>query len=409
MPEPSAAADPASLRALPGALLHCALLTVLTVALAALTGWTDTESLLRPLFFGLLWSFLRTTGRRHPHIRGLPLRLIETGFLVLTLSTAAAAVLLFAGADRGESWLPQLRVVFDRGAIFLLGLVLLAYGLLLWIPLVLESHRRLAASMARTQDELLTSESARHHMEQRLIDAHRLTMLGELAAGIAHDLRNPLTIVKGAAEALLRRARTPEATVEHAEIISRGVDKADRAIQALIELGRPRRASTGTVPLRDVAAEVQALVQVEGRRRHLRFAFDVGDHTVQADRELLVQVLVNLLLNAAQSSPDKGYVRLLARPLRLGGSAGVAVAVEDRGRGLPPEVRRQVFTPFFTTRSGGTGLGLSSSRRLAAEMGGRLGLYPRTGGGARAVLLLRATTPAPAARAGNHTVAALGS
>src|SRR5262245_28920099 len=390
-PPPTVDDHPVSLRALPGALLHCALLTVLTVALAALTGHSNTEALLRPLFFALLFSFVRATGQRHPHIRSLPMRLCETGFLVLTLSSIASAVLTFTAAN-SPSWLGELRPAFDRGAIFLLGLVLLAYGLLLWIPLVLESHRRLEVSMARTKDELVVSESARSRMEQRLVEAHRLSILGELAAGIAHDLRNPLTIVKGAAEALLRRARSPEAAAEHAEIICRGVEKADRTIQALIDLGRPRDASSGPVPLDDVAREVLALVQVEGRRRQVRFAADVGDLAVLADRELLVQVLLNLLLNAAQASDERGLVDLRARRIVHGGAALVAIAVEDRGHGLPPEVRRKVFTPFFTTRSGGTGLGLLSSRRIASDMGGSLGLFPRSRGGARAVLLLAAAT-----------------
>jgi signal transduction histidine kinase len=236
-------------------------------------------------------------------------------------------------------------------------------------------------------------------MEQQLVDTHRLSILGELAAGIAHDLRNPLAIIKGAAESLQRRARTPAATIEHAEIIRRGVDKADRTIQALIDLGRPRRAARGPVPLAEVAREVLALIQVEGRRRQLRYLAQVGDCVVLADRELLVQALINLLLNATQASPEQAPVDLRARRFVRGGAEVVAIAVEDCGQGLPPEVRHQLFTPFFTTRSGGTGLGLLSSRRIAVEMGGSLGLYPRGRGGARALLLLPA---APAAAAGGR-------
>lgn len=402
MAAPPAAPRTSSLPALPGALLHCALLTVLTVALAALTGWSRTEVALRPLFFALLWSFLRTTGTRHPHIRGLPLRLCEAGFLVLTLASSASAVLALLEVAPPGSFAEQLRVVFDRGAIFLLGFVLLSYGLLLWIPLVLESHRQLEASMARTQDELHESESARSHMEQKLVEAHRIGILGELAAGVAHDLRNPLTIIKGAAEALQRKARSPESIAEHAEIIRRGVEKADRTIQALLDLGQPRKAVRGPIPLAEVAREVLALVQVEGRRKQLRFVAEVGAHVVLADREHLLQVLVNLLLNAAHASPHQGTIDVRARRFERRGRATVAIVVEDRGKGLPPEVRHQLFTPFFTTRSGGTGLGLLSSRRVAHELGGDLGLYPRTRGGARAVLVLPAPppkTPEPVATA----------
>lgn len=395
VPAPAPARPP--LRALPGALLHSALLTVLTVALAAVTGWSELESALRPLFFALLFSFLRTTGMRHPHIRGPALQLCEAGFLVLTLASSTSAVVELLQLDEQERWLTELRHALDHGPVFLLGFVLIAYGLVLWIPLVLESHRQLAASVERTKDELHESESARSQMEQRLVDAHRLSMLGELAAGVAHDLRNPLTIVKGAADALARKARTPEQVAEHADIIRRGVERADKTIQGLIDLGRPRTSTRGRVSLEDAAQEALRLVQVEARRKQLRFVAETGNLAVHADRDLLLQALVNLLLNAAHASPHRGTIDVVARAFRgEDGSTGfVAIAVEDRGEGIPAEVRHQLFTPFFTTRSGGTGLGLLSCRRIAQELGGGLGLYPRSRGGARALLVL------PAAREPN--------
>jgi signal transduction histidine kinase len=399
MPPPVPDAGPPPLRALPGALLHCALLTVLTVALAAVTGWSESELALRPLFFALLFSFLRTTGARHPHIHGPAMKLCEAGFLVLTLASATSAVLALLPPQMQATWFAAVRHSLDQGAVSLLGFVLLAYGLVLWIPLVLESHRQLAASMERTKDELHESESARSHMEQRLLDAHRLSMLGELAAGVAHDLRNPLTIVKGAAEALVRKARTQEQVAEHADIIKRGVERADKTIQALIDLGRPRSAARGPIALDEAAAEALRLVQVEGRRKQLRFVATTNRLAVNADRDLLLQALVNLLLNAAHASPHHATVEITARRFRGGDGARVhdvvAIAVEDRGEGIPDDVRHQLFTPFFTTRKGGTGLGLLSCRRIAQELGGGLGLYPRTGGGARALLVLpTAQTPA---------------
>lgn len=386
------------MRALPGALLHCALLTALTVALAAVGGWEGTEKALRPLFFALLFSFVRTTGMRHPHIRGAALQLLEAGFFVLTLASATSAVMGLLQLDATASWFAPLQHALDQGAIFLLGFVLIAYGLVLWIPLVLESHRQLQASMERTKDELHESESARSQMEQRLVDAHRSSLLGELAAGVAHDLRNPLTIVKGAAEALVRKARTPEQVAEHADIIRRGVERADKTIQALIDLGRPKSASRGNVALDEIAAEALRLVHVEGRRKQLRFVATTHGLSVTADRDLLLQALVNLLLNAAHASPHHATIEIVARRFRRKDEETVAIAIEDRGSGLAPEVRHQLFTPFFTTRKGGTGLGLLSCRRIAQELGGNLGLYPRARGGARALLALPAARSSAAPR-----------
>jgi signal transduction histidine kinase len=139
----------------------------------------------------------------------------------------------------------------------------------------------------------------------------------------------------------------------------------------------------------------------------VRLDADVGDAGAMADRELLLQVLLNLVLNAAQASPEGGTVVVRARPFGQGAHAQTAIAVEDRGQGLSPEVRRHLFTPFFTTRTGGTGLGLLSSRRLIDDMHGRLGLFPRARGGARALVLLPAAEPAPP-RAGSRALVAAG-
>ncbi len=389
----------APLRALPGVLLHSALLTALTVALAAVGGWEGTESALRALFFALLFSFVHTTGARHPHIRGAALQLLEAGFFVLTIASATSAVIGLLQLEQADPWLTSVRHTLDQGAIFLLGFVLIAYGLVLWIPLVLESHRQLQASMERTKDELHVSEAARSQMEQRLIDAHRSSLLGELAAGVAHDLRNPLTIAKGAAEALARKVRTHEQVREHADIICRGVERADKTIQALIDLGRPKSAVRGNVSLDDIAAEALRLVQVEGRRKQLRFVSTTHGLAVIADRDLLLQALINLLLNAAHASPHHATIEIVARHFRHQDKETVAIAIEDRGSGLTPEARHQLFTPFFTTRKGGTGLGLLSCRRIAQELGGNLGLYPRTGGGVRALMALPAVRSAAPRRA----------
>ncbi|MSR39867.1 MAG: hypothetical protein EXS02_13640 [Planctomycetes bacterium] len=386
---PAAPASANSLRAVPGAIWHCALLTVLTITLAAMTGWTEQEALLRPLFYALLYSFFSSNSRRYPELRTRPMRLVQAGFAVLMLGAAASAVMLIADADH-VPWMAHMRLVLDRGAIFLLGTVLVAYGLFLWVPMLLEQHRKLAASFVQAKNELHVAERARSSMEQKLIDQHRLTIVGELAASVAHDLRNPLAIVKGAAQSLLRKTRSKESVSEHAEVISRGVDKADHAIQALIDLGRPHEMQLRCIPLCEPVREVLALVRIEGRRRHLHFVDELGSETAFADRDLLVQVLLNLVLNAAQASPDNGTIDLRVRHLTWQGKPAVAIAIEDRGSGLPTEVRRHLFTPFFTTRRNGTGLGLLSSKRILSQMNGKLGLYPRTRGGARAILLLPA-------------------
>lgn len=396
----AAPAAPEPARALPGARTSCALLTVLTILLAWPSPPDVVPVLVRPAYYALLFWFFRVTAWRRDPLRAEPMRLVCNGFLVLWLSATAAAALHFVDLEGRSAVLVYLREAAGNGALFLLGTTLIAYGLMLWIPEVLESHRRLGHRVEHQSGQLRQAESARTLLEQRLVEADRRAILGELAASIAHDLRNPLTIVKGTAESLCRRPRSTTEIAEHTEVIRRNVEKADRTIGALLDLARPRAATPATATATEVLQEVVDLVQIEGRRHQVTFALRIeGPSTprLHVDRTLLVQALLNLVLNAVQASPAGSTVVLRARSCGPD-AAFTALAVEDRGPGLPQAVRSRLFTPFFTTKEHGTGLGLLSCRRIAGELGGRLGLFPRHRGGARALLRL----PAAMAKTGDR-------
>lgn len=381
---------------LPGAKASCALLTILTILLAWPSPPEFLGVLVRPAYFALLFFFFAWHTARSPELHGQAMRLVCAGFLVLWLSFTCSAIVRLAGLEPLHASFAYLRRVCEHGAMFLLGTTLSSYGLMLWIPEVLHSHRLLGEHVARQSGRLEVAASTQSRLEQRLIDADRRALLGELAATIAHDLRNPLTIVKGTAESLCRRARTPAEVAEHTDVIRRNVEKADRAIAALIDLGRPRAGEATTRPARAILEEVLSLVSVEARRRGLRIEVAIesrdGEPSVHVDHTLLTQALLNLVLNAVQATPDGGRIVLRARSFP-GKLLGTVLAVEDRGHGLSPSVRERLFTPFFTTKATGTGLGLSSCRRIAKELGGALDLYPRQRGGARAIVLLPARRP----------------
>lgn len=378
---------------LPGARISCALLTVLTVLLAWPQPAAGLPVVVRPCYFALLFWFFWITGQRTDQLRGQPMRLVCFGFLVLWLSSTCAAVLHFARLEPLHPAFAYLRHTCDQGAIFLLGTTLISYGLMLWIPPVLESYRRLGIDVQRQSGELRIAETARSQLERQLVEADRRAILGELAASIAHDLRNPLAIVKGTAESLCRKPRTSEEIVEHTDVIRRNVERADRTIASLIDLGRPRTSEATSVSAHEALAEALGLVQIEGRRRKVSFVVRIdpadAQPMVHADRNLLAQALLNLLLNALQATPAGGTVTLRARA-RRGCRPTTVLAIEDRGVGISGPVRDRIFAPFFTTKANGTGLGLVSCRRIAVELGGELGLFPRQRGGARAVLVLPA-------------------
>lgn len=397
---PAAYPAPNRLAALPGARASCALLTVFTILLAWPAPPPALAALVRPGYFALLFVFFWRTGWHSPELQGQPMQLVQSGFFVLWLGFSLSAIIHFTAPVPLHPAFDYLRDACERGAMFLLGTTLIAYGLMLWIPQVLASHRRLGEHVAQQSGRLQVAETARSQLEQRLVDADRRGLLGELAATIAHDLRNPLAIVKGTAESLCRRQRTQVEVAQHTDVIRRNIEKADQTIASLIDLGRPRAGALRAIEAQQTLAEVHDLVQVEARRRHLRIEVRVdGTPIVRADHTLLVQALLNLVLNAVQASERGGTVELRARTWRLRGTAMTALAIDDRGHGLGAENRARLFTPFFTTKANGTGLGLSSCRRIAAELGGRLDLRPRHRGGARALLLLPAgtTDPAPCA------------
>jgi signal transduction histidine kinase len=393
---PATAPASNTLAALPGARISCALLTVFTILLAWPSPPAALAVIVRPGYFALLFVFFWRTGRHSTELQGQPMALVRSGFFVLWLGFTLAAVIHFAALEPLHPAFDYLREACERGAMFLLGTTLISYGLMLWIPQVLTSHRLLGEHVERQSGRLQLAETTRSQLEQRLVDADRRGLLGELAATIAHDLRNPLAIVKGTAESLCRRQRSQTEVAQHTDVIQRNIEKADRTIASLIDLGRPRATAARTGPASQTLLEIRDLVQVEARRRHLQIDVRVdGEPVVHADHTLLAQALLNLVLNAVQATPSGGRIELRARQWRGRARTLTVLSVDDRGHGLTAENRGKLFTPFFTTKTNGTGLGLSSCRRIAAELGGRLDLRPRHRGGARALVLLPATAAVP--------------
>ncbi len=369
---------------MPGTITSCFLVTVLTVMLAVFADHPQVDAVLRPLYFALLYGAFTAVRRREQRLTGVAFRLVEMGFLVLTLGFATASVLRLLGmADS-----PYV-VHMERGTIFLLGLSTVSYGIILFVPDLLENYGGLRESHARTRGQLQKVTLSHDRMERRIVEAEGHRALGELAAGIAHDLRNPLTIVKATAEALARKERSHEKVVEHVRVINRNIEKAERTIAALLNLGKPRELTMKETSLLDVIAEVTALISVQYRHKGVRLLQPTGaDVRVDTDPKLLLRALLNLLINALHASEKGGVVRIKVREFQFQDSSMAAIAVEDCGTGLTEEVRQRLFTPFFTTKQDGTGLGLLSCRRILDDLGGRIGLFPRHWRGTRALLLL---------------------
>jgi signal transduction histidine kinase len=215
----------------------------------------------------------------------------------------------------------------------------------------------------------------------RVVQSEKLAALGQLAAAIAHEVRNPLAVVRSAAQGLGETLPPDDAEGQRAaSFIVAEVDRLTSVVGSLLAFARPLPLQTRPTAIRDVVERAVTLAGAELERKRLRLAVDESPAlpVVHADGDLVCQVLVGLLANAVEATPPGGEIVVRARPA----DGGVEVAVADGGAGVAPELRARVFEPFFTTRPNGTGLGLAVARQIVEAHGGRIDVGDRPGGGA---------------------------
>jgi len=240
----------------------------------------------------------------------------------------------------------------------------------------------------------------------------RLAALGQMAAGLAHEVKNPLGAIKGAAQLLFdpgHDTKLSQADMEFVSIILEEVERLDRVVGSVLDYARPSKGDAGAV---DVNAVVKRTLTVmaSDRTEECDLQTDLTEFLplVRADAEQLRQVLINLIRNAVQAMGGRGTVQVTTRRRseRASGGLGrdpaptqtewIEVAVRDEGPGIAPQVQKNLFVPFFTTKDRGTGLGLAISQRVVEEMGGRIEVVSRPGAGSTFSLVLPAVADAHA-------------
>jgi two-component system sensor histidine kinase HydH len=220
-----------------------------------------------------------------------------------------------------------------------------------------------------------------HRQQRELLRAEQLSAVGQLAASVAHEVRNPLTSVKLLVEGALRPRDPRPLRDEDLRVIHGEVVRLEQTVQSFLDFARPPALKREKCDLRDVLG--QAVDLVRARARQLGIAIEVagGDDPVplEIDRGQFCTVLVNLFLNALDAMPRGGRLQVMLSPAPDG---GYRLDVADTGPGIAPEVAARLFTPFLSTKPTGTGLGLSISRRIVEEHGGSLTAANRPAGGA---------------------------
>lgn len=239
---------------------------------------------------------------------------------------------------------------------------------------------------------------------QRLKERDRLAALGQMAAGLAHEIRNPLGAIRGAAEYIAESSEdSPDS--EFLDIIIEEVDRLNRVVTDFLDYSRPLKIQLEPCDLNRLVTQVANMLSAQALLGGVHFQLELSPQLpmVSADMEKLKQVLLNLLQNALQAMPQGGEVVLktagvhhVSWPELVPGETPlewVQVEVSDHGVGIPPEELEKLFIPFFTTKAGGTGLGLAISQRLVQSHGGELEASSVMGQGSTFTLRLPAIAP----------------
>jgi signal transduction histidine kinase len=218
----------------------------------------------------------------------------------------------------------------------------------------------------------------------KLVESHaiierqeKLASLGVLAAGVAHEIRNPLTAIKARLFTLQKMLNPDSSEAEDAAVIGTEISRLERIVRDVLQFARPGDPKLATLAAEVPLREVQTLMATQLEENGIQLKLEsVVDARIQADPRQLKQVLINLVQNAAESIEANGTIRLGARAgwQRLGGQtlSVVVLEVQDTGKGISPEVQKRLFDPFFSTKAAGTGLGLAISARIVEKHGGAL-------------------------------------
>ncbi len=217
--------------------------------------------------------------------------------------------------------------------------------------------------------ELLLEERA--ELERELVRAGKLGALGELLAGVAHEIRNPLASIMGAAEALDRAIPETERNHRLVNIQLREISRLERVVSNFLAFARTSKPHKHTFALNELVEGIIDLTKHQDEQGHFHVDDSLEDAKMLADRDQVSQILLNLTLNAIQFRGDRPFdITFLHRTRSIAGRVHDGVGVRDRGVGVPEEIEEKIFDPFFTTRDSGSGLGLSLSSRMAQEHGG---------------------------------------
>jgi two-component system sensor histidine kinase HydH len=221
---------------------------------------------------------------------------------------------------------------------------------------------------------------------QRLFEAEKLVSLGQLASGVAHEIRNPLSSIKLNIQGLARSLKPEPINSKRLEIIQREIDHLDHIVHDVLIYARPTGLKIESVDLRDLLVGTLDLLGPALNESNHKIILRLPETLakVAADRDKLHQVCKNLIVNASDAMSKGGYLEISAQEI----PAQVELIFSDNGPGMTTDIINSIFNPFFTTKADGTGLGLANAQKFIQEMGGEITVTSEAGEGAEFTVTL---------------------
>lgn len=245
---------------------------------------------------------------------------------------------------------------------------------------------RLLDTVARqaglTVDNALTYQ-ALQKAQKELVSAERLVAVGEMAARVSHEIRNPLATIGGFARNILKRPENAEEVHRKSSVIVDEVSRLEELLTDLLDMARPRELQLAPNKLNEVVEHALLLADADLKANNTEVEKDLEADLPLAlfDRRRLLQALLNTLRNGAQSMPNGGRLHLATKLLKRGEREFFEIEIRDNGVGIPPRAMKQVFDPFFSTKIHGSGLGLAVTLRIIRDHGGDIDVFSEEGVG----------------------------
>ena len=256
-----------------------------------------------------------------------------------------------------------------------------------WVEIVF--YFALAALIGLLVERELTTRRRQQEAQLQVERSQKLSLVGQIAAGVAHEIKNPLTSIKGAADILTDPTTSPADREEFSGILRNEVKRIDATVTEFLKFARPKQTELRRLDFSEAVRTCLRQIEAQARSLDVTMATAISDHlSVNGDPEKLHQMMLNLLLNALQASPVGQQIGV---SLQRSTSATAMLTISDSGEGIAPHDLERIFEPFYTTKASGTGLGLAIVKAIVESHGGDIKIESSLGVGTTVVVELPMT------------------